>query len=194
MSTWGQGGRQQRESAPVYQRGTYLLFSTLPGPAPFDFQLQCHAEESTDQDDQAKYQDVFQCGSDNDCSYNVACDEELETQQDSPSQVLPEESVWLPRPPMPTDEESASGKDRSDDYHKNPDTINRHPDTTHQLTVECHHTPHDIRIMKLMHNVRFQGLASRAGPGSTSKHITQADEASLSSQTHSNVNRNQACH
>jgi hypothetical protein len=36
---------------------------------------------------------------------------------------------------MPTKEESASGEDRSDDYHKNTNGINRRPDTAHQLTV-----------------------------------------------------------
>jgi hypothetical protein len=56
------------------------FLNTLPRPASFYFQLHSHTEESTDQDDQAKYQDVFQCGCYNDCPNNVACDEELKTQ------------------------------------------------------------------------------------------------------------------
>jgi hypothetical protein len=111
------------------------FFGMLPGPAPFDFQLQGHAEESTDQDDQAKYQDVFQCRRDNDRSNNIACDEELKAQQDGAPQVLPKESVWLSRPPLPAEEESAGGENRSNDYHKNTDGINRRPDTAHQITV-----------------------------------------------------------
>ena len=64
------------------------------------------------------------------------------TQQDSPSQVLLEKSVWLTSPSRPSKKESSRGEDCSDHYHQDPNSVDCHPDIVHQLTDDEPHKHH----------------------------------------------------
>ena len=60
----------------------------LPGPAALNFQLQRHAEERPDEDNQSERGDVLQRGGDNDRPDDVAGHEEFQSQQNGFSQAL----------------------------------------------------------------------------------------------------------
>jgi len=120
------------------------FFCALPRPAPFDFELQGHAEESSDQDDQPKDHYVLQRRSYNDRPNDVACDEEFQTEKDGPSQVLPVKSVGFTGCPVSLNNEATSGEDGASDNHKYPYSINCPTNTVHHFTIVSHHTLHSI--------------------------------------------------
>jgi hypothetical protein len=118
------------------------FFRTLPGPAPFDFKLQCHAEERSDQDDKPEDHYVLQRWCYNDRPDNIARDKELQAEQDGPAQILPVKSVGFAGFRMSINDKTTRGKDRAGDDHKDPYCVNRPADTVHYFTIVNHHIFH----------------------------------------------------
>ena len=77
-----------------FARGARSL-GRLAGPRqlPFDFELQRHAEEGADQDNEYQHEHVLQRGRDDDGADDVARDEEFETEQDCVAKILPAKAV-----------------------------------------------------------------------------------------------------
>jgi hypothetical protein len=93
-----------------------MIGFVLPWPAMLDLEMQEDAEESADDDDQAKNLNVVQGGIYNNSVNDVASYKELEPEQNRSSHILATKAVCVNRVAFSPKEKSNRGNGRSNDH------------------------------------------------------------------------------
>jgi hypothetical protein len=93
-----------------------MIGFVLPWPAMLDLEMQEDAEESADDDDQAKNLNVVQGGIYNNSVNDVASYKELEPEQNGSSHILATKTICANRVAMPPKEKSNRGNGRPNDH------------------------------------------------------------------------------
>jgi hypothetical protein len=110
----------------------------LPRPAMLDLEMQEDAEEGTDENDQAKNEDVVQGGIDNDSVNDVASHKKLEPEQNGSAHVLATKAIRANRVAMPPKEKSNRGNGRSNDHDGDAGGLHRGTNDFNDLSVVYH--------------------------------------------------------
>jgi hypothetical protein len=115
-----------------------MWHGTAPWEFPFDFQLQGQTEERADENDQSQNEDVLQGGCYNDGPNDVASNEELETEQNRASDILPVKCIIIPRAMRTPKQKSPSGDQCATCDNKNTYAIHARADDFHDMPKIFH--------------------------------------------------------